>query len=210
MTEEKKYRPLLDILIEHVNRPLPEGCDRWGFKTVDSLRRTTNGFTWPAVGGKVKAWDEGYHEPGNPRPRRADDGLCVAFTPVGASSGGLPLRGLLLVAFAQGDVWAEGVRGEKARIAGYVHVVGEALIGDLDLSGADLRNADLNGADLRGADLSDAYLYRADLRSAYLRGAYLRSADLRGAHLNDADLNGAYLRGATLPPWVHAARVSNH
>ena len=81
--------------------------------------------------------------------------------------------------------------------------VTEALEGDADLRGADLRDADLcganlRGADLRGADLRDANLCGANLRDANLRGANLRGADLRDANLCGANLRGADLRGANL------------
>ena len=74
----------------------------------------------------------------------------------------------------------------------------EALKGEADLYGADLRGADLREANLYGADLRGANLYGADLRGAYLRGAYLYGANLRGADLREADLYGADLRGAYL------------
>ena len=79
----------------------------------------------------------------------------------------------------------------------------EALKGEANLYGADLREAnlygaDLRGADLRGANLREANLYGADLRGADLRGANLRGADLREANLYGADLRGANLRGADL------------
>jgi len=79
----------------------------------------------------------------------------------------------------------------------------EAVKGDTNLRGADLRGAYLSDTNLRGAYLSDTNLRGADLRGAYLSGAYLRGTNLSGADLRDtnlrgADLSGAYLRGANL------------
>jgi len=83
----------------------------------------------------------------------------------------------------------------------------------IDLSGADLREANLSGADLieanlsgadlreanlRGADLIEANLSGADLSGVNLRGANLRGADLSGVNLRGANLRGADLRGADL------------
>ena len=48
--------------------------------------------------------------------------------------------------------------------------------------------ANLTGAYLRGADLTGANLTRADLRGADLTGADLTGANLGGAYLTDADL----------------------
>ena len=76
--------------------------------------------------------------------------------------------------------------------------VTEALEGDADLRGADLRDADLCGANLRGADLRGANLCGANLCGADLRDANLCDADLCGADLCDANLCGANLRGANL------------
>ncbi len=74
---------------------------------------------------------------------------------------------------------------------------------EIDLVGADLRDADLVGADLVGADLRDAYLRGADLSEADLRDADLRDAilervDLRDANLESANLESAILNGANL------------
>ena len=79
----------------------------------------------------------------------------------------------------------------------------QALTGDKNLFGANLRRAYLSGADLRGAylsgaDLRGADLSGADLRRAYLSGADLRGADLRRADLSDADLSDADLSDADL------------
>lgn len=71
-------------------------------------------------------------------------------------------------------------------------------LGQLDLSGANLRMAQLPGADLRGADLSGVDLYAATLSGANLSGADLYVADLREVDLCQADLSGANMSGADL------------
>lgn len=79
---------------------------------------------------------------------------------------------------------------------------------EIDLFGADLKNAvltrsilaeaDLTSADLRGADLSSANLQGASLNEADLSGANLSFADLGSASLCDADLTDAELHFANL------------
>ncbi len=78
----------------------------------------------------------------------------------------------------------------------------------VNISGAELRNADLMGAVLRRANLSGCFLnpchlYHADLREADLsnalfNGSNMRGADLRGANLTGADLDRAILSDANL------------
>jgi len=93
----------------------------------------------------------------------------------------------------------------------------------VDLSGANLRNAILNSADLSNANLCKAIIHSADFSRANLRnadlsnvslqeegfvnanfsgadlsGANLRNADLSGADLSNADLSSANLRNANL------------
>ena len=94
----------------------------------------------------------------------------------------------------------------------------EAVLTEVDLSGANLsradlrkafllnanlRQADLSGANLSGAfmresDLTKANLNHADLQEANLGWAYLREADLSGANLERAYLGWASLYGADL------------
>jgi hypothetical protein len=59
------------------------------------------------------------------------------------------------------------------------------LIGDIDLSGANLSGAELPKADLKGANLHEANLSGAELPKADLKGA-----DLREANLQEVDLTG--------------------
>ena len=78
----------------------------------------------------------------------------------------------------------------------------------VNISGAELRNADLMGAVFRRANLSGCFLnpchlYHADLREADLsnalfNGSNMRGADLRGANLTGADLDRTILSDADL------------
>jgi len=61
------------------------------------------------------------------------------------------------------------------------------------VAGSNLQNLNLAGADLR-----DANLYAMNLLRVNLEGADLRDADLRRVNLREANLNGADLRGAQL------------
>ena len=74
----------------------------------------------------------------------------------------------------------------------------EANLSGVNLRWANLSGADLSGADLSGADLIEANLSGADLREANLRGADLIEANLSGADLSGVNLRGANLRGADL------------
>ncbi|MGI8932477.1 MAG: pentapeptide repeat-containing protein [Phormidesmis sp.] len=67
------------------------------------------------------------------------------------------------------------------------------------LISADFRGADLTGADLTGAYLADAVFYGADLSHANLGGANLDRADLRRANLLGVQLARADIRLAYLP-----------
>jgi Pentapeptide repeats (8 copies) len=69
---------------------------------------------------------------------------------------------------------------------------------NLDLFGANLKEANLSGANLKGVNLRSANLFGANLSSANLAGAFLRGADLSEANLTGANLAGAYLMGADL------------
>lgn len=90
-------------------------------------------------------------------PASTGDGLCVARDAVGASSGGIPLSTVLIVAYDPKAIFGEDytkVRIDTAHVLDVVDVAGLA------------REANLSGANLRGADLSGANLYRADLSGA--------------------------------------------
>ena len=74
----------------------------------------------------------------------------------------------------------------------------DANLSDANLRDANLRDANLRDANLRDANLRDANLRDANLRDANLRDANLYCANLCGANLYGANLRGAYLRGAYL------------
>ncbi|MGG6239524.1 pentapeptide repeat-containing protein [Nodosilinea sp. AN01ver1] len=75
----------------------------------------------------------------------------------------------------------------------------EAYLSSVDLTSANLSNANLEGADLSGSDLRHANLSGANLNRARLRYARLIQANLADATLVDADLKGANLSGCTMP-----------
>ena len=143
-------------------------------------------------------------------PQFPGDGLCVAKTLTGASSGGhrVGASAMLLVAFNDADVLAETddkvlvSRLTVTELVDPVRLLEWAAASNADLyranlRGADLGGADLGGADLRGANLTWAAASNADLYRANLGGANLRGADLRGANLRGTNLTGANLGGAT-------------
>ena len=85
----------------------------------------------------------------------------------------------------------------------------EGLFVQIDLSGANLRDADLQYADLRDADLSHADLRDAMLMEAFLAKTDLRKARLIKAHLHIANFMEADLRNADLrEARFHAANLS--
>jgi hypothetical protein len=162
-TEKTPYRPLLDILVEHVGKPLPDGYDAWGMRTVWPDFQSSHGYRWPFPGNVAESAGPFLHHRGS-CPNAEGDGICVALTASGMASGGIPAGPVLLTAHKATDVLGDSEPGKlRLRAALVVDVV--------HLGGAYLRGADLGGADLRGADLRGAYL-----RGAYLRGAYLGGA----------------------------------
>ncbi|HUD38933.1 MAG TPA: pentapeptide repeat-containing protein [Streptosporangiaceae bacterium] len=72
-----------------------------------------------------------------------------------------------------------------------------AILRDADLDHADLTQATLNQADLSGANLSDATMLQVEARQAKLVGANLSGADLTQADLTEANLAKANLSGIT-------------
>lgn len=87
---------------------------------------------------------------------------------------------------------AKLITGEKGTLFVNVH------FGDVDLSGANLREANLSGANLYQADLSRAFLYQANLSDAYLWGANLSNALLTETNLSNAILAGTNLSNSLL------------
>ncbi len=71
-------------------------------------------------------------------------------------------------------------------------------LGDVDLSGANLRFADLSDTDLNRATLTNANVSVADLRRSRLTNADLSGANLNGTNLTGADLSGANLSRTSL------------
>jgi hypothetical protein len=182
-------KPILEVLAG--GRVLPDGLDRWGFRSCRPDLGSRNEFRWPWPGGWAVAPGPLVVESQDPCPAKVGDGVCVAFTAAGAASGCRPFTGpCLLVAFASADVLGEDA--DKARVR-------RALVVDVvDFCRQDLRRADLQRADLRGADLQDAFLRGADLRGADLQDAVLWGADLQRADLRDANLQRADLQRADL------------
>ena len=75
----------------------------------------------------------------------------------------------------------------------------QAIIGEIQLEGANIHAASLTSANLSGANLSGAYLRFSNLVHANLSGANLDDdADLSDANLSGANLSGANLSGAYL------------
>ena len=203
MTE---YRDLTPVIVEREQAVMPDWCDSWGIKSVYPDLRTYRGYRWPYPGGTAECDPtEIDHNSTGSCPSQRGDGLCVATSWRGMSSGGIPARTLLLVAYAASEVLGrDDIEGKLRLPRVYVAALvdGDLLLHEeghgADLRGANLRGADLRGANLYGADLYGANLYGADLRGAVLYGADLYGADLRGAGLYGADLRGADLRGADL------------
>ena len=77
---------------------------------------------------------EGSSVPTTPAPRSPGDGLTVALDPGADVVGWSPVHAILTVAYREEDV--VGREPWKIRTKGYVRVVGEALLGDLDLRGS--------------------------------------------------------------------------
>ncbi len=191
---ETAYRPVLPIFVG--DRELPEGCDRWGIRSVRPDLRSSRGFRWPWPGQWAEAAGPFNEANTDGCPSAEGDGICLADTYRGMASGGIPARTALLCAYSTADLLGTTAGEDKHRVrrALVVDVIDGEAVARADLSGADLSGAYLSGADLSGADLS-----RADLSGAYLSGADLSRADLSGANLSGADLYGA--RASSLTTW---------
>lgn len=157
---------------------------RIGFKFVRKDGTTHNGYVWPipTLGPpvRVEATDPTEHD--DPCPHHEGDGLCVAKTASGASSGGISMAEAvgLWLEYDDADVLAESedkVRVRGVTVTGVFDPLALARAGFCaNLGYANLRDANLRDADLRDANLRDANLWGADLRDANLRGADLRGA----------------------------------
>lgn len=168
-----------------------------GWKLVRKDGSTYGGYRWPMpVAGVTDPVVVEAHDinPDNKTecPSRPGDGLCVALTPAGASSGGIALSegvGLLLT-YDEADVL--GREDTKLRVA-RVTVVDtfDPLARVRSGEWKNLTGARLTGADLAWATLTDVDLSWADLSGARLSGANLSGANLSGTDLHRADLTGA-------------------
>ena len=192
MADAVTYRPLLDIIVDHVGMPLPDGCDAWGIRSVRPDLRSSRDFRWPYPGQDAVAPGPILDHRGS-CPQELGDGICTATTASGMASGGLPAITVLLTAHAAADVVGDTESGKlRLRRAHVVEVV-------------DLPGLGRNGH-LRWADLSRANLRWADLSGAYLSGANLRWADLSGADLSEANLlshgDMKYLRTMQVDTWA--------
>ncbi|MDJ0795724.1 MAG: pentapeptide repeat-containing protein [Calothrix sp. MO_167.B12] len=67
-----------------------------------------------------------------------------------------------------------------------------------DLSGADMSQLNLFGANLRNANLQSAILSESNLENADFTGANLESANLNSSNLKGASFTGANLKSASL------------
>ena len=161
-----EHRPVLPIFVG--DRVLPDGCDRWGIRSVRADFRSSNGFRWPFPGQWAEASGPFNEANTDGCPSNVGDGLCVADTFRGMASGGIPARTVLLCAYSSADVLGT-TRGDDKHRVRRVFVVdlidGESFT-RADLAGADLTRADLTRADLTGADLTGAYLTGANLTGA--------------------------------------------
>jgi len=184
-----------------------------GFKIVRTDGTSHGGFRWPLPmpGERVRVNSESPTEHDSPCPKHDGDGLCIAKTAAGASSGGIGLASCigLLLEYDTADVLAEDDHKLRVRgvwVTGVFDVLAVIRAGlapnqwDANLWGANLAGAYLEGADLAGADLEGANLWYANLRGADLRDANLWDANLRGANLEGAtgrtDWNQLTERGA--------------
>ena len=195
---------------------------QWGFKlaAVDLTTDDHDGGRYQYRPGEWHTADPGGREftrDMSACPRFPGDGLCVAHTLAGASSGGhrVGASTMLVVGWDPADVlaatpdkslvsrlWIEPEVVDPVRLIEWAAATGVtfqgAILPGAILPGAILRGAILRGADLQGAILRRAILRGADLQGADLQGAYLQGADLRGADLRGADLRYADLQDADL------------
>lgn len=85
---------------------------------------------------------------------------------------------------------------EKFRLESPIVMLGSAALGDMDFSGADLKEGYLNEANLSNVNLSNANLTGAYLNMANLTATRLDNANLKNAQLINANLFQAYLFNA--------------
>ena len=156
---------------------------REGFKlvAVDLTTDDHNGGRFRYTVGGEHVADPGDREFSRDRsacPQFPGDGLCVAKTLPGASSGGhrVGASAMLLVEFDDADVLAETADKVLVSRLRVTELVDPVRL--LEWAGA-------VGANLTGANLTGAHLTEANLTRATLTGANLTEANLTGA-LGDA------------------------
>ncbi len=101
----------------------------------------------------------------------------------------------LLARYADGErnfAGIELIQSEGVPLDSSIDLEG-AILRDINLHGAYLRQADLCRADLTGADLFGVSLEGAWLKRAIVRDANLYSANLHWCSLHEADLRGTNL-----------------
>ena len=190
---------------------------QWGWRLCSLDLTSQYGFRWASPGNWAVAPGPCY-KGSNACPPTVGNGICIAHTLKGATSGGqrIGLSLGLLVGYLPEDVLADSPHKLRVRRAWVldifdpskwlirpqaglrgVYLRGVYLPG-ANLSRADLSRANLSGANLSGANLGEANLGEADLVEADLRWANLRGVDLHGANLRGVDLHGTDLRWADL------------
>ena len=157
-----------------------------GWRIVHPDLTSRGGFRWPFPGNWCEAPGPIQSHEGA-CPRAEGDGICVAKTWSGASSGGIRSQTCLLVAYEPKAVLGED--HEKVRVR-------RALV--LDVFSATVGLGP--GANLFGANLTGANLFEANLFEANLTGANLTRANLAGANLFGANLTRATYTQLTIWP----------
>ncbi len=175
---------------------------RWGFRLNSLDLMSSHDFRWPFPGHWAEAQGPILDHRGD-CPTVVGNGLCVAHTLAGASSGGARLgRSIgLLVAYVAKDVLGESAdktRAKRVWVAEVFDPVRAARESGADLSRTNLTGADLSWSDFRGSNFCWANLSRTSLHGANLAGGALRWSDLRWSDLTAANLTGADLTGADL------------
>ncbi|MFZ5863002.1 MAG: pentapeptide repeat-containing protein [Nitrospirota bacterium] len=163
-----------------VTKPRAKTTKLWGYKLVN-LDLTTDDHKGGRLRYRLGEWmladPEGQAFTSGDCPAFPGDGLCIARTVRGATSGGATLTRslLLLCGYNPADVLCDS--GDKIRVTRLlVHPDPYDPIPLLVTSGAYLSGANPYGANLSGAYLYGAYLYGANLSRANLSGAYLSRA----------------------------------
>lgn len=135
----------------------------WGFRLCHVDMTSRNGYRWPFPGNWAVADPRGrtFTRGAHGCPTFDGDGICVAHTLRGATSGEATVNGVgLLVAYLPADVLAEEpdkLRAQRVWVADTFRPL--AAITSAASVGANLRGANLEGAYLRGAMYSQGTLF---------------------------------------------------